>query len=102
MEIIQRGFQNSLAIVVSCFILVSPAYLCFSSLLEINVSSADMGFENPDQDYQFADQKYEADTLLLALAFPIKFLLGLSPFEQSHHSYFPEPSLNQKACILRC
>jgi len=102
MEINQRRFQNSLAIAISCFIVVFPAYLCFSSLLEVNVSSTDMSFENPDQDCQFADQKYESDTLPLAGAFPIRFLPGLSPFERSHHSYLPETSLNQKACILRC
>jgi len=94
--------QRSLAIVLSCFILIFPAYLCFSSLSEIDVFSTEMGFENTDQDYQIADPKYGSDTPLVVVAFPPRFLPGLRPLKQFYQPYFPKLSLDQKACLLRC
>ena len=97
----RRSIQNSLIIAISFFILIFPAYLLFSRFSQMGLISADLNFENPDKDYQFNDQKCESDSFLLG-AFPIKSLSGVSFFEQSYNLFSPVPSLDQKACILRC
>ncbi len=67
----------------------------------MNLFPTDLNFENPDEDYQFSDQKDESDTFLLG-GFIIKSALGVSFFEQADHFSSPIPSLDRKACILRC
>ena len=97
----RRSIQNHLVIAISCIILIFPAYLRFSSYSEMSPFPADLNFENPDQDYQFDDHKCESDIFLLGI-FSIKFLPGVSLFEQSYHLFSPVSSLDQETFILRC
>lgn len=97
----RRFIQNYLLIAVSFFVLTFPAYLLFSSFSEMNLFPSDLNFENPDQDYQFNDQEHESGASLLG-TFIVKFLEEISLFDRSYHPLSPAPTLDQKACILRC
>jgi len=97
----RKPIQNYLILAISCFILIFLVYLRFFSFSEMNPFPADLNFESADQDYQFDDHKQESDTFLLA-AFPIKFLPGVSLFEQSYYLFSPVASFDQDTFILRC
>jgi len=97
----RRSIQNYLVIVTSFFILTFPTYRLFSNFSQMNLFPADLNFENPDQDYQFNDLKYESDTVLLGASI-INSPLEISLFEQTYHLPSPVLSLDQKSCILRC
>ncbi len=97
----RRFIQNYLVIVVSCLILVFPAYLRFSSYSEMNPFPGDLNFENTGQDDQLDDYKCESETFLLAV-FSIESLPGVSFLEQSLRLSSPVPSLDQETFILRC
>ncbi len=97
----RRSIQNCLVIAISFFILTFPAYRLFFNSSQMSLFTADINFENPDRDYQFNDQKYESDTVLLGAPI-INSPLEVSFFEQSYHLLSPAPSLAQKNCVLRC
>ncbi len=97
----RKSIQNHLVIAISCLILVFPAYLRYFSYSEINACPADLNIENPGQDDQLDDHNCETETFLLAV-FSIKFLPGVSLFEQSCHLLSSVTSLEQETSILRC
>lgn len=97
----RKSIQNYLVIATSFFILTFPAYRFFSNLSQMNLFPADLNFENPDQDYQFNDLKYESDTSLLGASI-VNAPLEVSFFEQSYRLASSVPSLDQKNRILRC
>ncbi len=97
----KRSIQNFLVVVTSLFVLTFPTYNLFSSFSQTDLFPTDLSFENPDQDYQFNDQKDESDTFLLNDLI-IRCVLDVTLFEQTYHLSSPVHSLDRKACILRC
>ncbi len=97
----RRSIQNYLVIAISFFILTFPTYRLFFDFSQMNLFPADLNFENPDQDYQFNDLKYESDTFLLGASIINSPLEG-HPFKQSYHLSSPVASLDQRTCVLRC
>ncbi len=97
-----ESIQILLAVAISSFIVIFPAYLRYADLSETDLSSADLIFENPDQDDQINDQQHESDARLINLfstIFPQKLDLLLNPFS---HFLPAETSENQKTSVLRC
>ena len=97
----RKAIKNCLAIAISCFILIFPVYLRFSNLTEIKPFSADLIFENPDQDDQIQDQQQGSDLFSLSEIYAVS-LPETNPFESFCHFYSPVLSLDHKNCVLRC
>jgi hypothetical protein len=96
-----KSIQILLAIAISSFIVVFPAYLRYNDLSETDLSSTDLIFENPDQDDQLNDQQHESDGVLLSLL-SVTFLPSthlLNPFSPL---LAPDISTHCKTSILRC
>jgi hypothetical protein len=97
----RKLIQIFLVIVISAFILVFPAYLRCSYLAGAKFLSADLGFENPDQEDLFSDQ-HNQSKIFVSIVFLIKLLPGTNLFDQISRFCFLASFLDQKTLILRC
>ncbi len=94
--------QTCLAPVISFFILVFPLYLTCSYFAEVNLSSTDLGFENPDQDDEFVDQQQDGSAAFVSTFSPFGFHPEMDLFKNSPCFFSQTPSFDQEALILRC
>ena len=97
----RKPFQIFLVIVIGTITLVFPAYLRSSNLGGVKSVSADLSFENPDQDDLFSDQQNQSKTCVPTVSL-IKLLPGTSLFCQISRFCSLTSFLNQKTLILRC
>jgi len=90
-----------LAIVISSFIFLSPAYFCYRNLADINLSANDLSFEVPDQDNFLTDQQKEPESSIPNVLSAL-FLSQINPFrvfiDSSCQAFLPQ----QKPFVLRC
>jgi hypothetical protein len=90
-----------LAIVISSFIFLSPAYFRYSNLVDINLFTNDLSFEVPDQDNFLTNQQKDPESSI-PNALSVLFLSQINLFEVfiglSCQAFLPQ----QKPFILRC
>ena len=96
-----KRFIQILVIVTALFILLFPAYLRCLNLAEVDLSSTDLSFENPDQDDQLFDQQDGSRAFVLG-GTSIPFFPGVNLFGQLPRFSFQTASLDQKTFVLRC
>jgi len=96
----RRPVRNCLIIAISCFILIFPIYLRFSNLTDIKLFSADLIFDDSDDD-QLEGRGDELGTFLSSV-FPIIFHPGMNLIEQFRLFPFQSTSYSQGELILRC
>ena len=96
-----KSIQTLLVIAISSFIVIFPAYLRYADLSEIDLSSTDLIFENPDQDDQINDQQHECSAPVLSSS---STTLPERPhLSNSFSSLLIEESFgNIKTFVLRC
>ncbi len=94
------GIQAFLIVAVSVFILALPAYLHYTRLSQIKLISADLGFENSDQEGGLAGNEKESK-VYGSTAFLMVFLLGRNLVEYFPR-FFQALSLQQGIVVLRC
>lgn len=100
----QKRFKRTetfLAITISAFILLFPAYLRCSNFAGAKLLSTDLSFENPDQEDLFSDQHNQLK-LFVSIVSPLKLFPGTNLFEDSCHLFPQALSLHQKTFVLRC
>jgi len=97
----RKKVQFFFVIAISFFLLVFSGYLYYHNLGEANLFSADLSFENPDQENAFVDQQKEFRVSVLNF-FSILFLPGASLFEQFLGFSYRIPSLEQETFVIRC
>jgi hypothetical protein len=97
----RNPIQIFLVIAVFAFILVSPTYLRSPNLEGVSLLSADLSFENFDQDDIFSCQPDQAKAFL-STNFTTKSLPESILFDQISHFWFLVSFLDQKTSILRC
>jgi hypothetical protein len=97
----KRPIQIFLAILISCYIFVFPAYFRYSALSDIDLFSTDLNYENSDQDDQLDVQQHESDAFP-SNALSIPFLPEANFFVEFSYCLFQLASFDQRACILRC
>lgn len=93
--------QVFLVIVTSFFVLGFPAYFRYCNLAATDVRSADLSFENPDQDNLPINQPSELK-ISGTNGWAGVLLLKGSVFEQLPLISFERSSLVQKILTLRC
>jgi hypothetical protein len=96
-----KGIQIFLAIAISLFTLVLPAYLRCAELSQTKFVSSDLSFENPDQEEGLpVNEKewkvYRPSPLL------IMFFLGINLFEPFSQLFPRSLSLRERIVVLRC
>ncbi len=90
-----------LVIAISLFILVLPAYLRYTHLLQTKFVSSDLSFENPVQEEGVPDNDKELKVYGSSALLTI-FLLGPNLFELPFHLFPQALSLRQRIVVLRC
>lgn len=96
-----KRVQIVLVIAVSAIILVSPACLHSSLLTGVRLPSADLTFENPDQDNTLSHQPGQSKALVSA-TFTFKSPPGTILFDQIARLWLLVSFPDQKALLLRC
>ena len=90
-----------IALTVSLLVLLFPAYLRFADLADDDLFSADLGFENPDNDNPLIDEHKELKVFVSATFIDILFL-EINIFE--HIAWFSSfiDQFDQELFVLRC
>ena len=96
-----RSIEIILAIAFSSFVVIFPAYLRYTGLSEIDLSSTDLILENPGQDDQLDDQQHESDAVELRIV-STPHLSEAELFNPVSSFCAPETSARLKISILRC
>jgi len=96
-----KKVQIFLAVTISFFLLVFSGYLYYHNLGETNFFSADLSFENPDQENALVDQQKEFRVSVLNF-FSFPFLPEASLFEQFLGFSYQIPSLERQRLVIRC
>ncbi len=96
-----KGVHISLILVISFFILMLPVYFNYTSLVEADLFSTDLNFENLDQDVLTDLQQTE---LKISLSCVLSVVLppGATLLNQLESFSFQIPSFDQMISILRC
>jgi hypothetical protein len=98
----RNHIQSFLSIAISLFILVFTFDLRCSYSAEANLFSTDLGFENPDQDDQFADHQQDGSKAFPLTFSPFGFLSKSNVFRHSLHFFSQTPSPDQENLTLLC
>jgi len=93
--------QILLVIAISLLILAHPAYLRCARLSQTKFVSADLSFENSDQEERLLDSEKELK-VFGSSAFLIIFRMGTRLFEKSSHLFFQTLPLHERIVVLRC
>jgi len=96
-----KAIQISLILSIFFSIFVLPIYFHYCSLVEADLFSTDLSFENPDQEEGLPDNEKELK-VFGPTTFSIMFLSGPNLYEQSCHLFPRSLSLRQKTFVLRC
>jgi hypothetical protein len=97
----RKPIQIFLVIAISLSILVSSTYCQYYTLAAADFISLNLKFENFDQEYLLAANQSELKVSRSG-GFFNGFQLVTCLFGQSFHLLSQSPSLDRKACILRC
>ena len=97
----QRHIQILLVILISGLVLISPAFLHYSDLLDMDLFSTELNFENPDPDDQFDGEQHESDAFM-ANIFSMPSLAETCLFQSPLYRFYQVIPINQETPILRC
>ncbi len=96
----RRPSQTFLIVIISLFISIFSAYAHYCNLAEANLFSADLSFENPDQEDLLVDHHKESKAFVSSV-FSVILLPRVHLFEQLPR-FFSTPSFDEENFILRC
>ena len=92
---------RALAILISLFIFLSPACSCYFTLVETNLSSADISYESPDQDGLSMNQQGEFRGFV-ASAPSVPFFPVANLFKWLFNFSYERLLTDQRPLVLRC
>ncbi len=95
------SFQASLVVAMTALILIFPACLRISDLAGARLLSADLNFENPDQDDMLSYPPDQAKAFASAIS-PFKGLAGSIFFDRVSSSELLGSFSDHRASPLRC
>jgi len=90
-----------LIISISLFIPIISTYLHYYDLVETDLLSNPISYENPDQESLLIDQQSDSKVFMLS-GFSFTFPSAIDLLEQSSHPPFTICSLDKKTHVLRC
>jgi hypothetical protein len=89
-----------LTVLISVFVLVFPAFDYCSDLMDTDLFSTDLSFENLDQD-DSSKGIHNSNPFLLSI-FSISFLPQSNLSEKLSRCFYQLPSVDQETPVLRC
>ncbi len=96
-----RKIYFLLAAVIPFIIPVNSVFIDYFNLTAAEVPSADLCFENPDQDDLYAGDRNEFRVFGLTASAGMLLMEG-NPLNKVPHPFSQAPSFDQKTIMLRC